>query len=355
MPRRISELNDSYMGITRPVAENVVAHILKVTGLSKNTPIIHQGPTHTAQLEGSNLEGSLNTARFGQSERLFIEVREGFVEEDLLTMQTHAKEAFSLFRDTALGVELRPLYSQTELTVSIVFRAGDRPSAERWRNGLRRKIAEGLMAMTHEINYYYIIPRNLIGLLVDIHQLRENVAGYGEDIQTWFKNCWNPRATTLVNMAGKAPELAINETQVGCIGYFDFESPPEHEKKEEGSVWEISLDYKLRYDKPISVYAQYPLIVHQQRLGERWFDRLGPYTNQHEKLAPSVSRNAYNALVAQHTPPRIPAVCGVQFPTYDDWLPHNKTPHTSSVFRLLIQVSQSDLHDVVNINQLGVL
>ena len=341
------------MGVTRPIAENVLAHIFKITGLPKDTPIIHQGPTNTAKLEGSDLEGSLNSARFGQSERVFIVVKEGFVQEDLLTMQTHAKEAFSIFRDLDLGVELSPLYSQTELNISILFRAGDRPSAERWRNGLRRKIAEGRQAVMHEISYQYIVPKKLIGLLVDIYNLRENLAPYNEALQDWFKRCWSSRATTLVNMAGKEPELAISEIQNKAIGFFDFDTPPEHEKKEEGSVWEVSIEYKLRYDKPISVRATYPLIVHQQRLGERWFDREGPYTAFTPKQAPSVSRHAYDALVAQQQARRNRAVDGVQFPVYDDWLPRDKAPHTSSVFRLLVTVSPDDLHDVLNINSIG--
>ena len=48
MPFSTIELAESYQGISRPVAKEAVAHILRLTNLPDSTPILNVGASGTA-------------------------------------------------------------------------------------------------------------------------------------------------------------------------------------------------------------------------------------------------------------------------------------------------------------------
>lgn len=355
MPRAILELNDTWASVTRPVAVEASRHICKLMGLEKDTDVLFQGPTQTALLNGSALEnGNFDPARFKQTRRVFIQVAEEYAEDELLNMPTFKPETVSIFEDPSLELRIQTLYSKMEMTITLKFRAESQVSAERWRNLMRRKVAEGRGAGFHSLEYYYAMPDKVVMMLTDIHTLRENQAEYGEDIQTYLKKCFTPKATTLTDMVGGNPEIAIKELQTYALGRFDFDTPPKEEKGEDGAIWEVSVDYKLYYDKPISLSLYYPLLVHNQLIPQHWIRQCEAYRAESAYEAPSFSQHAFNRLkVAMGAPEYMRPISGAHYPVYDDWLPVLGQNQTSTIIRILIMVSPTDRRDVCNLTNLG--
>ena len=153
MPKVALEVEELHKSITRPVALDAVRHILRITGISKKTPINFTGVAETVAQPGSTLEGSPDPATFDQSSKVFVEIVEDYIEADLLVEAVHREENWPFFEDRALGVSLKPSYSRMEMVISLRYRTKDRPTAEAWRNGIRRKIAETRAENVHEINY----------------------------------------------------------------------------------------------------------------------------------------------------------------------------------------------------------
>lgn len=354
MPRAIVEIEDTWASITRPVAVEASRHINKLMGLPKTTPVLFQGPSQVAALEGSTLEGETNPARFSQTRKVFVQVTEEYAEDDMLNMATHKPDHVAVFRDHTLAVGVYPLYSRMKMTITLKYRAEDQVSADKWRNLMRRKVAEGRSVSYHSLEYYYSIPQKVVMLLNDTYRLREAQAGYSESIETYFKKCFSPKATTLTDMKGSNPTLAIREQQNCAVGYFNFDIPPEKEKTDEGAVWEVSVEYTLIYDKPISLSVKYPVLVHNQMLPERWFDQEGVYREEAENDAPSHSQEAYDRVIAtQGRAHDRRMVSGAYYPKWDDWFPKLGQRHTSTIIRIMLMVSPTDLTEVCNLTQLG--
>lgn len=353
MPKVALEVEELHKSITRPVALDAVRHIMRITGISKKTPINFTGVAETVAQPGSTLEGSLDPATFDQSSKVFVEIVEDYIEADLLVEAVHREENWPFFEDRALGVSLKPSYSRMEMVISLRYRTKDRPSAEAWRNGIRRKIAETRAENVHEIQYHYPIPYPFMMLLTDVHKNREATAGYGEKLSEYLRQKFSPKVSVLATVAGTAPTFVVRERQVGVLGWFDFTSPPQQEKEEEGSVWSISCDYHLQYDKPISVVATYPLMVHNKLLPKLWIDHPRAYRIPELHKAASASRHAFNRIIANRPHTRYTQYCGgVQYPAYDDWLPTNQPPGTTSMVRVLLKVDPKDEHLVLDLHEL---
>jgi len=342
MPFTTLGLQESYQAITRPVVKEIIAHILQLTNLPADTPIFHVGSSNTAALENSTMEESLDQVRFSQKQKIFIQVSEKASEQTELTMQSTKPEGPPVFFDQPRGVVIRPIYSPTTVTISVKFRANDQVAAESWRNGLRRKIAEDLMAVSHEIQYQYLIPNCCIGLLHEIYTLKETIDPDNEKLSEWFKRCWTNGATTVTKMDTKHPRIGVNELQTDVIGFFDFTSPPEHDKHEEGSAWEISFDYEVRFDKPTALQVVYPVIVHQQLLDEKWFHLETSYKPWLRPDNSSFSRRAFDGVINQTKPIPAEVFGGLQYPKYDDWYPPMKQMATNTILRVLCSIAETD-------------
>lgn len=354
MPFSTIELAESYQGISRPVAKEAVAHILRLTNLPDSTPILNVGASGTAYLENSTIEEDIDPVRFSQKEKLFIQVSENYTDQTELTMQSTRPEGPVLFYDEPRGIVIRPVYSPTTLTISVKFRANDQPSAEHWRNCIRRKIAEDLMAVSHEVQYQYLIPTQVVALLSDVYKLKETIDPDNEKLSEWFRRCWNPGATSVTKMNGSGSRLAITELQTDVIGFFDFTTPPQYDKHEEGSAWEISFDYIVRFDKPSSIQIAYPLLVHQQMLPEHWFNTQGAYRPWLRPKRSSASRRAFDAICNQTKPAASDNVGGMQYPTYDDWYPQIKQKDTNSILRVLCSIDPADRKYIERFNGFGI-
>lgn len=353
MPKVALEVEELHKSITRPVVLDAVRHLKRITGISDSTPINFAGAAETIAQPGSTLEGELNPAKFDQSSKVFVEIVEDYIEADLLVEAVHREENWPFFEDRALGVSLKPSYSRMELVISLRYRTKDRATAEAWRNGLRRKIAETRAENVHEINYHYPIPLPFMMLLTDVHKNREAVAPYGEELRDYLRQHFSPKVTVFTTQAGTQPRFVVKERQIGVLGWFDFTSPPQQDKEEEGSVWTVSCDYHLQYDKPISVVATYPISVHNRLLPKLWIEHPRAYRVPSLYKAASASRHAFNRIIANRPNTEYHTYCaGVQHPKYDDWLPIEQPPGTTSMIRALTTVDTKDPTLVVNLHDL---
>lgn len=325
MPVIRHAINELYNSVTRPVASAVVRHVMRLTGIPQDTSLMYIGDSGAAPLEGATVEGSDAPARFTQYNKVFVEVTEESLPEDVLTRFTTQREQLPIFKDDNLKVEFYPIYAKTRQTISLKLRAEDRGTAQRWRNGIAARLSQGRLHHPHELDYHYIVPNNCVELLVDIFNKREAVEGYGDTLQEWIRAHMTPKATTLTTAVGTQAKLAIKEKQIRVIGRFDFESPPMEERDGNGSVYTASVDYIVEYDQPIAVVTRYPITIHSQFLERRWWADYEQYTLDYSSAYSSYSLNALSRVVAaQSGRTHNPAIEGVMYPPADDWYPERK-------------------------------
>ena len=354
MPSVVVEIPDTYNAITRPVIVEVAKSLIKTMGLPIDTNLQFLGSSESAIQPGSTLTKPKENNTFPTSNKITIEATEEYISDRVLTTATKRNENKAFFRDNALGVYMRPVYVGTEITLSIRFRAKDKNTAERWKNEFLIRSSQGRVEMLHDLDYHYGIPQAFLVILSAIYDLRENVAGYGDTIQDWFKNSIVNRTTKLTNRAGEMPILVIAEEQLGALGWFEFVSHPENGNKDDDTgAWETGFDYKLVYDKVTAITFQYPLMVHNQLLDDKLRPSQKIYDLANTTRDPSWTRflaERNNSIFNQSLTSRM---AGVTIPEFDDWYPDYVPNFTSTIFTALLVVDENDPHAILNLGQLG--
>ena len=245
MPSIVLEVPETYDSITRPVAVGMVRDLINRLDLPNDDDTIKfLGSAEKTLQTASALANKNNNPSFPFTGEVRIELDEEYLEDGILTTAVQRRDNNAIFDDPRLLVHIRPVYTKTQATVSLRYRTPNRNFALRWRDTLRRKMTQGTQAMLHELIYHYSTPAVFHRILEEIHRLRENVAGYNEDFNTWLRNCYDERMTILSNLSGSRGLVSIPEKQIQVQGWLSFiTEPPEPTKTQEGETWEVGFDY----------------------------------------------------------------------------------------------------------------
>lgn len=344
MPRIVAEVPETYNNIIRPVSLDIARQVAKMLNLPAEINVLMPGGMDAALYPNTALqsEGTANPVTFGHNERLMLEVTEAPVEDRILTTAIHQKENLPFFYDKELGVRMYPVYSGTELSFNFTYRAESRTTARRFRNNLLSHTSAMRQEILHEVQYYYHVPYVFLHILKHVHELRERIAGYDEDFDTWVQKHISPRATTITDQIGQNQALAIAELQTHGMGVFQFIGTTEPEEKDKaGGTYNVMFQYRMIFDQVINAVAEWPLLVHQTLVDEQW--RSQPWASgeltdpNRRKRAPSVSRHAFDYFTNVYTNPcKELLMDGYVIPNYDEWRPAFVIPNTSTLFVAMV-------------------
>lgn len=351
MPNIIVPIKAVHESVTRLVGNAVTRQVLKMTGLSQNIPVRFPGDKGVDTQPGSTIDDSPNNL-FEHHSRVFITLNEEYKEDAVINSPVRHCDSPPVFYDHALGIVMKPIYSHTGVTINIEYRASTRSEIETWRNDIKVRLADNRAAFLHELDYHYEVPSSCLSILSHIHELREKVAGYGEDMGAWWKRCFTERASTLTNQNGTGSLFVIGERSVGVQGWFEFTEPTNAEKDSEGASWTISFTYRFNYQKPVSMHFVYPLMVHNQLIHRDLFSKEPPYSLDDRYRLPTESRSNFDSVIGMYRKPYDP-MGGIRHPVWDEWIPDIVPPYTTSLASWLIAVDQTDPTLVVDMNDLG--
>lgn len=353
MPKVALTVPETYESITRPVVREVARSLLRTLGMPEETPLNFIGSSGRTAIPGNSLTPRGEAVNFNAGDLVTITASEEDNQTQVLSTAIYQNENQPIFADPALDVGIRPSYCSTEVTLSFRFRFRDKESADRWRDDIRMRYGMGRVENLHEIQYHYSLPPSYLVILSEIHRMRENVAGYGEDLKTWFDQCFTDRKTGLVTSVGTEPLLAISESQDAVLGWFDFTTAPARpERNGDNGTWTAGFDYKFTYDKVFAVVLSYPLMIHNQLMDERFRPTEPVYQLNNHKRSPSWSRYNFDYFQRKYPGWRDP-LDGVPMPIFDDWLPRSVVPYTSSLLRVMLYVDSNDPRAVMNLLELG--
>lgn len=360
MPRNFQATPNSNETITRPISLEVATQIKRLLELPDNTVVTFPGGMETVAQTGSTIDakqgGDLST--FSHDNQFRMDVVERFNDDDVLSTTVHYQDdAQPYFLDKAIGVELRPVYSQTQIDFNISIRTKDKDMAARFRDTILARSAQQRTVNLHELHYSYAVPLKHLQLLEQIHTMREATAGYGEDFSTWVASNITGRATNLTNLIGTAQTLVIQEHQIECTGWFDWEAAPDNvEKDGEAGAYSWTLTYKLNYAKVIGTAARWPIMVHNAIMPHPWISTpvangtmIDPdrRTRRGGKITEAFKH--FTHLYTDWCAKRI--IDGVQIPVFDEWEPRNVYPDTSSVVTILMSADLTAPRSVLDLGE----
>lgn len=356
MPRIALSIKDTEESVMRPVMFEVIRDILSITNLTPHTDILFPGNSEVAYQPDTTLSSKLegrDKNLFGHTKRVFIEVDEDYNEEGSITTAVMKPENRFIYMDEELGCYLKPVYSTIEATISFKYRAKDRVEATRWRDQVRTKISMGRQDLIHHPTYSYVIPDSAFIMLQEIHRLRENVAGYGQSFREYVDSHFTERKSIVVTQAGTEPRDVITETQRRVIGRFDFTTKPEKADRDgDGDAWIISFNYRLFYEKPISLIMLYPLVIHNQLIGSRFRDSRPTDRDDYHEIHHSMSSSGFRPFEPDYQIDKWKSTRGLTIPDFDDFIPSQILPNTIRVLTGLVLIDENT-NVLMNFNELG--
>src|SRR5690606_12678443 len=336
MPNLIIPVDNTYECVTRNVVKSVMDRLIKLTGLSTDVPIRLPGVNGTIFQTGSTVSKDIDSNVFEHSGKVTVQVREEYREDALLRGSVRHPDQRSIFEFKPLKTLLKPVYSYTDVTLDIQYRAPTRSEVERWRDDIKVRIADNRQAHLHDLKYHYAVPKLALIVLHHLHTLKEAQAGYGDTFVEWLRTNFTRKATSLTNLNGQQALLVIGERQQGVQGWFDFDTPPEPEKDDGGASWTVTFSYRFGYQKPVSTVLEYPQVVHNQLIDPEFMSEHPPFKLNRDQVSGSYSREAFDVLEDLDAPPD--PMGGLRIPDFDDWIPQLVPVNTETLINFMIQV-----------------
>lgn len=356
MPKIFVPLPETDESIVFPVIFDVVRNLMALTGIPDDgsVKILMPGSIEKSMQPGSAIGTKpLFPVKFPFGKELKIKVNEEYDRDRILSTVVFRPEHLYIYRDDRIEANIRPVYSHNLVTISVSFRAQDKVSAEKWRDDIRIRLGMQRVEHTFDVKYHYLIPEEMLIILRELHRMRENVMGYGEDWDTYFGANSSSRLTMISNQSGQRQRLGMPETQTRIVGWFDFEEGPEKGNKEDDAdTWTINFDYKFRYDKPVGCSMEYPLVVHNQVVKQKFREgpsERPPYT-QYAQYSYSGLNLAYFEAGQQRSV--LNNQSGFAIPSWDEFIPLSVVPKTTRLFTALSTIDSTQPRFIMNLLEL---
>lgn len=355
MPKRMYYSPGVRETFTRPVVTDISRQILEMTGLPKDLKIFYPGETGVVAQTGSTVTPDPQFNNFASKPSLLVNADEIFQRDRILSTAVYYPDSPLIFNDSDEKVSVRPVFSPTELSISIEYRASDRDAAIRWRNDIRTRVSLMRDVFVHDITYSYIIDPKIIDILQQIHSMQEAVAPYGRTFQEYLNKFFDSKVRIVSNLAGCEQAWAVAETQDRVLGYFDFEDAPEEGNKNDASAaWDISFTYKVNYDKPLACLAEYPIVIHNQLMDEKY--RQSKLAEPHDEYQATYSKSS--GLFRQfevYQPLQDIQNFGIAIPEYDEYVPNplSIVPYTKRIVTFLVSVDEDNPLVLLDLKDLG--
>lgn len=355
MPQVYLPVPEIDKSMIRPVLIDIIRQVKEITNIPKDTKELFLGASNTSLQEGSQLSSDMmNNTKILASAQLAIEVSESYTDGYHGTMAINQIEQRPIFLDSRLGVVLKPIYSNRSFDITVQYRNPSRTQAIAFRDDIYMHVNQMRDVNLHLIQYHYQIPKPFLSIIKEIHRLRENIAGYNQDLKTYVRQCLSSKATTITTLNGSSKALAIAEEQMRVQGWFDFSDAPQKEQMGgETSMWMTEFTYKVSFDVPTGVTMQYPAMVHNQLLDEKYLPKPSSDDNGYKKDYPLSLKALSHFEVPNETRRHKQDRDYSHYPDFDDFYPDERVPDTRALYSALCELDPSNLKLLVNLNDLG--
>lgn len=353
MATLVWELPETYASVTRPVAYEIIKQLRDELGiLNKNIPIAFPGANGKTTTWNANNVDERDTTQFNGIEKLIAEIKEEYVEDDLITMSTRKVDNPPIFLDSDYGIGITPVYSRTKVTINFTYRARDRWQIESFRDLWRRKIAENREYMVFNARYKYPIPEDIEKGLYLLWRTREVNRKQYPTYQDYLFTLGSPHLTSLTNTAGKGDTLAMTECQENIYGNFSDPNSFEVEKDDIGAVWTCQFDFEYYYDKPISTVLHYPLLINNELIPPQLYPPVH-FDIAKLKAHSSITRENYTVISQDNGFRWHIRGAYIRIPEFDDWSNHLKRNDVIPLLSAMLIVDKDNPKEVCNLTDLG--
>lgn len=354
MPIIVLPIPETMESVTRPVCLEVVRDVMEITGISSKTNIVFPGDLDKVQQLNSAITGKNedDPNRFAYNDRISIEVVETYDPDRVLNEAVIQPNHRVVFEDVLLNTIMKPVFTGVEVAINFKYRCNNKNEATKWRDDMKIRVARRREVNVHRPVFHYGFPPEFLFLLKEIHRMRENRQGYGEDFDAYWKKYRSPYITNLMNQSGSAAIWVVPFTEGRVEGWFDFELPEEGSKEDNQDTWTLSFAYKFRYERPLEMLMTYPIMVHQQVLDQRYREPAVSIENERVQEWTFQAGNLYGWETESQVFNAVHRV-GHSMPSFDEFLPSSVPIDTMRLLTILLSLDENDPHNFLSLKEMG--
>lgn len=354
MPQFSYPIPDVYESITRPVTVAVLKQIAAITGMEESLFIEYAGLNDGIATYRTALgQEKLSPGRFAAFEKLQVTVTER-IDEDyhLSTAYFLHADAKTVWKDPEIGIMLRPFYEKVKATVSCKYRAADLGAMRNWQSGIKRRINQGWLDQSLQAKYNITVSPLIMHFLREFHRMACNVAPIDDtNFEDYISKRFLQANTVLSTLSGGHHQVAIKETQLDVVGWFDFTEIPEPTKQDQQATFECDFTYQFQYDRPVEMGLNYPLVIHNQLVGKKYRPDYVVYDPVNLKGYADRSVSAYHTILRNMGQFDNKARNGRIVPWFDDWWAPRIPSNTTNLLQVLVRIDPNDPTLVMDLRQ----
>lgn len=355
MPQFSYPIPDVYDAITRPVNVAVIKQIIAISGMDENTFIEYAGMNEGIATYKSLLnQEMMPSGRFANFEKVQVTVEEK-IDEDYYLSSTYFDKADSktVWKDSDIGIMLRPFYEKVKVTINFKYRAIDQGQMRNWQSGLKRRIKMDWLDQSLQAKYNVIIDPVLMAFFREFHRMSQAVAPTNEEFDAWMDKRFLQAHSTLTTMNGSHPQMVLEETQLDVVGWFDFTEIPREQKSDGQTAFETDFTYQFQYERPTEFGLNYPLVIHNQMMRKQYRPDFQVYDPVNLRGYAARSVSAYHTILRNMGNFDLKSRNGRIVPWFDDWWQPRVPANTTNLLQTLVKVDPNDPTLVVDLKDIS--
>ena len=354
MPNALIALPDVYESVTRRVAIHVMEQLAQTMRLPASTRVYLPGNTDSVPMNGGTFKDCWDTGVTYPSEsRFVVRFTETINEENALAVTVNKPQQLPFFHDEHRDVRIQPVYRYVTLTVNIDYVAPNITVAQRWLDDMRSQYSMGRAELHQHLEYHYAVPDGVLYLL---HHLHETIEASPTPLNQSFNDYFDAHrylpVKTATTLTGTQPVITVPENQHEVLGWFDFTATPPTPEKDGNDVgtYTVGIAYELHYNRPVQMYCEYPLLLHNNPVGLKFRPQQGHTTFYNYNRRVSTRKGVFDAVRALLEAKRLPYI---HYPPYDDWVPPQNARERITFYTGLLVIDTDDPHALLDLSRLG--
>lgn len=264
----------------------------------------------------------------------------------------------AVYLDDEINAYIKPVYRYTAVNMNITVRFKTRAQARQWLRTVERRLNARITDEYHELEYHYPVPDSACRILCEIYDRKHHwLEDKPESFNEYIQRCLTPRATRIVNQAGKHPTLVIRERMTRVIGsptYIEGDLMNPDADKSNGT-YSATLQYHFEYDAIDGIVVGFPQVVHNKIMPVEILAPLIKKRPDPDRRVEQKSLNRYFIDTAgkvedEWTVPNSTLRRAIQ-PSWDEFIPCYVNPQTHIVLSTLVLLSpeQNDTKLLMNL------
>lgn len=270
MYARIPTINTSNT-VARTVAKKIIEDLKSNLSIDNKAFIALENIFDTKTFtSGINVSIDKNEYEMPLAERILAKIDNNKANE--YNVGSIINDAKELFNNGYIAISTE--FINYEMTITITYQTMSKVNADELVNYLRDHGFTRGGGYTHLVDYYYLIPDVLLGLMEDIFTASKKNIDDGTNFIDFIKSGNIRNAIVLTSdingFDGDVGLAAIASNRIN--GIFDIEiRNPEKEFDTSTNKWSVPVTYKINYKYPDSLIVDYSLLINNAMIPAKYY------------------------------------------------------------------------------------